>query len=50
MNNENLIVGLNTGVSVFGLFIAILYFLDSKSRKGNKKKIWRGMFRHQVLL
>ncbi|MEK7472910.1 MAG: hypothetical protein AAB625_02625 [Patescibacteria group bacterium] len=40
MNNENLIIGLNTGflaVAIFGVFIAILYYVDARSRiKSNK--------------
>lgn len=35
MSNENLIIGLNTGflaVAIFGVFIAILYYLDARAR------------------
>ncbi|MDP3917765.1 MAG: hypothetical protein Q8Q30_01150 [Candidatus Woesebacteria bacterium] len=35
MSGENLIVGLNTGflaAALFGVFIAILYYMDTRSR------------------
>jgi hypothetical protein len=40
MNNENLIIGLNTGflaVALLGVFIAVLYYVDSKARVRDSK-------------